>query len=124
MQSHFRSFFYWSLYLTGALMVRLGRDVSTLSDGLLTLCFMGVFGFGFGGLVVAVTFGVSTGSDASSLFSDEKFMVVEMGALLGTVLMWIRSLEYFVPVASSCTVYDRCPSTEITVPLDHRAFFS
>ena len=65
-------------------MVRLGRDVSTLSDGLLALCFMGVFGFGFGGLVVAVTFGVSTGSDSSSLFSEEKFMVVERGALLGT----------------------------------------
>ena len=67
---------------------------------------------------------VLMGSDASSLLSEEKFMVVEMGALLGTDLMWTRSLEYCVPVASSCTVYDRCPSTEITVPLDHQAFFS
>ena len=105
-------------------MVCLGRDVSTLSDGLLALCFIGVFGFGFGGLAVAVAFGVSMGSDASSLLSEEKLLVVEMGALLGTDLMWTWSLEYCVPVVSSCTVYDRCPSTEITVPLNHRAFFS
>ena len=99
-------------------MVRLGWDVSMLSDGLLALCFIGVFGFGFGGLAVAVAFGISMGSDASSLLSEE------MGALLGADLMWTWSLEYCVPVASSSTVYDRCPSTEITVPLDHQAFFS
>ena len=68
-------------------MVRLGRDVSILSDGLLVLCFIWVFGFGFGGLVVAVVFGISMGSDASSLLSEEKFVVVEMGSLLGTDLM-------------------------------------
>ena len=65
----------------------LSQDVSTLSDGLLALCFIGVFGFGFGGLVVALAFGISMGSGASSLLSEEKFVVVEMGSLLGTDLM-------------------------------------
>ena len=86
---------------------------------------MGVSGFGFGGLAVTLVSGISTGTDApSSLLSKEPFAVGGVGAYPGIGLIWTRSLEYCVPVASSSTVFDRCPSTETTVPLDHRAFFS
>ena len=106
-------------------MIRLGWDLLTLSDGLSPFCFMGVSGFGFGGLAVALVFGISTGTDApSSLLSEEAFAVGGVGEYPGIGLMWTRCLEYCVPVALSSTVYDRCPSTETTVPLDHRAFFS
>ena len=86
---------------------------------------MGVSGFGFGGLAVTLVSGISSGTDAPSfLLSEEPFAVGGVGAYPGIGLIWTRSLEYCVPVASSSTVYDRCPSTETTVPLDHRAFFS
>ena len=104
-------------------MVRLGRDVWTLSDGLSACRFMVVSGVGFGGLAVALVFGVSTGFGAPPSFLSEKTLDVgRVGAYPGVGLMWTRSLEYCVPVASSSTVYDRCPSAETTVPLDHRAF--
>ena len=96
-----------------------------LSDGLSACRFMGVSGFVFGGLAIALVFGVSTGFGALSSFLSEKtFVVGGVGAYPGIGLMWTRSLEYCVPVASSSTVYDRYPSTETTVPLDHRAFSS
>ena len=86
---------------------------------------MGVSGFGFGGLAIASVFGISTGIGApSSLLSEKTFAVDGVGAYPGICLMWTRSLEYCVSIASSSRVYDRCPSTETAVPLDHRAFFS
>ena len=88
-------------------MIRLGWDLLTLSDGLSPFCFMGVSGFGFGGLAVALVFGISTGTDApSSLLSEEAFAVVGVGEYPGIGLIWTRSLEYCVPVASSSTVYN------------------
>ena len=68
-------------YFTGALMTRLGRDVLTLSDGLSAFCFMGVSGFGFGGLAVALVLGVSVSTDTpSSLLSEEAFAAGGVGA--------------------------------------------
>ena len=104
-------------------MIRLGRDVLTLSDGFSAFFSMGVSGFG--GLALALVFGISTGTDAPAYFlSEEASAVGEVGAYLGIGLIWTRFLEYCVLVASSFTVYDLCPSTETTSPLDHRAFLS
>ena len=58
--------FYSYPYFTGALMIHLGRDAWTLSDGLSACCFMGVSGFGFGGLAIALVFDISTGIGAPS----------------------------------------------------------
>ena len=99
--------FYSYPYFTGALMIRLGRDVFTLTDGLSAFCFMGVSSFGFGGLAatVALVLGISTGTDApSSLPSEEARAVGGVGAFPGIGLIWTRSLEYCVPVASSSVV--------------------
>ena len=86
---------------------------------------MGVSGFGFGGLPIALVFDISTGIGApSSLLSEKIFALGGVGAYPGIGLMWTWSLEYCVPIASSSTVWDRCPSTETIVPLDHRAFFN
>ena len=85
----------------------------------------GSLAFGFGGLAIALVFGVSTGFGVpSSLPSEKTFVVGGVGAYPGIGLMWTQSLEYCIPVVSSSTVYDHCPSTEMTVPLDHRAFSS
>ena len=54
----------------------------------------------------------------------KNFALGGVGAYPGIGLMWTWSLEYCVPIASSSTVWDRCPSTETIVPLDHRAFFN
>lgn len=106
-------------------MICLGRDVWTLSDGLSACCFMGVSGFGFGRLAIALVFGISTGIGApSSLLFVKTFAVGGVGTYLEIGLMWTRSLECCVQVASSSMVYDCCPSTETTVPYDQRAFFS
>ena len=83
-------------------MIRPGQDVWTLSDGLLACRFMGVsgFGFGFGGLAIALVFGVSTGFGVPcSLLSEKTFVVGVVGAYPGIGLIWTRSLEYCVPVA-------------------------
>ena len=86
---------------------------------------MGVSCLSFGGLAVTLVSGISTGTDApSSLLSEEAFAVGGVGAYPGIGLIWTRKLEYCVPVESSSTVYDLCPSTETIVPLVHRAFFS
>ena len=64
--------FYSYPYFTGALMIRLGRGVLTLSGGLSGFCFMGISGFGFGGLAVTLESGISTGTVApSSLLSED-----------------------------------------------------
>ena len=106
-------------------MIRLGRDVLALSGGLSGFCFIGVSGLGFGGLAVTLVSGISTGTDAPSFpLSEEAFAVGGVGAYPGIGLIRTRSLEYCVPVASSSTVHDRCPSPETTVSLDHRPFFS
>ena len=68
--------FYSYPYFTGALMIRFGRDVLTLSGGFSGFYFMEVSGFGFGGLAVTLVSGISTGTDApSSLLSEEPFAV-------------------------------------------------
>ena len=86
---------------------------------------MGVSGFALGRLSIALAFGIFTGIGApSSRLSEKSFAVGGVGAYPGIDLQWTRSLEYCVSVASSSTVYDHCPSTETTVPLDRRAFFS
>lgn len=53
-------------------MARLGRDVSTLSDGLPAFCFLEIFGCGFGGLSVTSAFGICTGTDVSSSLCSEQ----------------------------------------------------
>ena len=86
---------------------------------------MEVSGLGFGGLAVTLVSGISTGTDAPSpLLSEKAFAVGGVGAYPGIGLIWTRSLEHCVLVESSSTVYDHCPSTEMTVPLDHQASFS
>ena len=86
-------------------MIHLGRDAWTLSDGLSACCFMGVSGFGFGGLAIALVFDISTGIGApSSLLSEKIFALGGVGAYPGIGLMWTWSLEYCVPIASSSTV--------------------
>ena len=86
-------------------MIHLGRDAWTLSDGLSACCFMGVSGFGFGGLAIALVFDISTGIGApSSLLSEKIFALGGLGAYPGIGLMWTWSLEYCVPIASSSTV--------------------
>ena len=86
-------------------MIHLGRDAWTLSDGLSACCFMGVSGFGFGGLPIALVFDISTGIGApSSLLSEKIFALGGVGAYPGIGLMWTWSLEYCVPIASSSTV--------------------
>ena len=86
-------------------MIHLGRDAWTLSDGLSACCFMGVSGFGFGGLTIALVFDISTGIGApSSLLSEKIFALGGLGAYPGIGLMWTWSLEYCVPIASSSTV--------------------
>ena len=112
-------------YFTGALMTRLVRDVLMLSDGLSAFCFMGVSAFGFGGLAVSLVlwhFNFRWYTFFSSFRSS--FRSEWSGGVTGNWLECTRSLEYCVPVASSSTVYDRWPSTVMTVPLDHRACFS
>jgi len=100
--------FYSYPYFAGALMIHLGRGVLTLSGGLSGFCFMEVSGLGFGGLAVSLVSGISTGTDApSSLLSEEAFAVGGVGAYPGIDLIWTRSLEYCVPVASSSMVYNR-----------------
>ena len=75
--------------------------------------------------LVALVFGISTGIGApSSLLFVKTFAVGGVGTYLEIGLMWTRSLECCVQVASSSMVYDCCPSTETTVPYDQRAFFS
>ena len=111
-------------YFTGDVITRLSRDVLTLSDGLSAFYFMGISGFSFGGLAVTLVLGVSIGTDTpSSLLSEEAFAVGRVGVFPRIGLIWTRSLEYCVPVASFSTVYDRCPSTVTTIPLDHQTFF-
>ena len=86
-------------------MIHLGRDAWTLSDGLSACCFMGVSGFGFGGLAIALVFDISTGIGApSSLLSEKIFALGGVGAYPGIGLMWTWSLEYCFPIASSSTV--------------------
>ena len=86
-------------------MIHLGRDAWTLSDGLSACCFMGVSGFGFGGLAIALVFDISTGIGApSSLLSEKIFALGGVGAYPGIGLMWTWSLKYCVPIASSSTV--------------------
>ena len=86
-------------------MIHLGRDAWTLSDGLSACCFMGVSGFGFGGLAIALVFDISTGIGApSSLLSEKIFALGGVGAYPEIGLMWTWSLEYCVPIASSSTV--------------------
>ena len=86
-------------------MIHLCRDAWTLSDGLSACCFMGVSGFGFGGLAIALVFDISTGIGApSSLLSEKIFALGGVGAYPGIGLMWTWSLEYCVPIASSSTV--------------------
>ena len=51
------------------------------------------------------------------------FVLGGVGVYPGIGLMWNRSLRYWVPLASSSMVYDRCPSPEANVPL-YRAFSS
>ena len=120
-KSHSQGFIH--IHILVVLMIRLGWDVWTLSDGLSVCRFMVVSDVGFGGLAIALVFGVSTGFGAPpSLFSEKTGVVGRVGAYPGIALMWTRSLEYCVPVASSSTVYDRCPSAETSVPLDHQAF--
>ena len=86
-------------------MIHLGRDAWTLSDGLSACCFMGVSGFGFGGLAIALVFDISTGIGApSSLLSEKIFALGGVGAYPGIGLMWTWSLEHCVPIASSSTV--------------------
>lgn len=87
-------------------MARLGRDVSTLSDGLPAFCFLGIFGCGFGGLSVTLAFGICTGTDVSSSLCS------------------LQEVKRTVPVVSSFTVYDRFPSIETTAPHDRRVFLS
>ena len=80
-------------------MIHLGRDAWTLSDGLSACCFMGVSGFGFGGLAIALVFDISTGIGApSSLLSEKIFALGGVGAYPGIGLMWTWSLEYCVPI--------------------------
>ena len=86
-------------------MIHLGRDAWTLSDGLSACCFMGVSGFGFGGLAIALVFDISTGIGApSSLLSEKIFALGGVGAYPGIGFMWTWSLEYCVLIASSSTV--------------------
>ena len=80
-------------------MIRLGRNVSTLSYTLSAFCFLGT-----------LVLGIYTGTDRSS--SHFAVQLVARGEVGG------------VPVVSSFKVYNRCLSTETTVPLDHRAFLS
>lgn len=91
-------------------MARLGRDVSTLSDGLPAFCFLGIFGCGFGGLSVTLAFGICTGTDVSSSLCSAQVVA--------------RRVKRTVPVVSSFTVYDRFPSIETTAPHDRRVFLS
>ena len=100
-------------------MICLGQDVLMLSGGLSGFCFMGVSGLGFGGLAVTLVSGISISTDAPSFFA-----LGGVGAYPGIGLIWTWSLEHCVLVASSSMVYDHCPSTEMTIPLDHRASFS
>ena len=87
--------FYSYPYFTGALMIRLGRDVLKLSGGLSGFCFMGVSSLGFGGLTVTLVSGISTGTDApSSLLSEEAFAVGGVGAYPGIGLIWTRRLPW------------------------------
>ena len=58
--------FYSYPYFAGALMIRLGQDVLTLSVGLSSFSCIGVSGLGFGGLAVTLVSGISTGTDAPS----------------------------------------------------------
>ena len=86
-------------------MIHLGQDAWTLSDGLSACCFMGVSGFGFGGLAIALVFDISTGIGApSSLLSEKIFALGGVGAYPGIGLMWTWSLKYCGPIASSSTV--------------------
>ena len=75
-------------------MICLARDVWTLSDELSACCFMGVSGFGFGRLVIALVFGISTAIGApSSLLFVKTFAIGGVGTYLEIGLMWTRSLE-------------------------------
>ena len=88
-------------FFTGDVITRLSRDFLTLSDGLSAFCFMRVSGFSFGGLAEALVLGVSTGTNlSSSLLSEEAFAVGRVGVFPRIGLIWTRSLEYCVPVAS------------------------
>ena len=61
---------------------------------------MGVSGFGFGRLAIALVFGISTGIGApSSLLFVKTFAVGGVGTYLEIGLMWTRSLKCCVPVA-------------------------
>ena len=55
---------------------------------------MGVSGFGFGRLAIALVFGISTGIGApSSLLFVKTFAIGVVGTYLEIGLMWTRSLE-------------------------------
>ena len=55
---------------------------------------MGVSGFGFGRLVIALVFGISTAIGAlSSLLFVKTFAIGGVGTYLEIGLMWTRSLE-------------------------------
>ena len=80
-------------------MIRLGQDVWTLSD----CCFMGVSGFGFGGLAIALVFGISTGIDAPySLLFVKTFAVGGVGGISGN---WLDVDPVSGMLCSGCIVF-------------------
>ena len=105
--------FYSYPYFTGALMIRLGRDVFTLSDGLSAFCFMGVSSFGFGGLAatVALVLGISTGTDAPSSLPSEEARAV--GGVGGISRNWLDMDPVSGILCSGCIVFNGVRSLSV-----------